>query len=304
VPYADDGTGLTVGTRFETTADGTITAVRLYTSSPAPLDPIDWKIYNTDGTAVLASGTMPAGPAPGAWLEAILPTPLDVTAGTTYVVAAGVLKRYVAASGYFTTPDTAGHLYAPSGAGRFTIGASFVFPSTNYADSGYFVDVAFAPSVITPDVPPPTPGLWMFGDPVAGTLAVLRAATPPAGVSPTWGAVNPETASTGGPSALPYGMVASDGELSKTIADSTATVRLAIWARTSAEARTLAGWAHAVLLASHGDGTNIRKFSRGTGLLSTSSDAALKTSVSSRVNTSGYQICSFTVAARLLPILI
>lgn len=143
--------------------------------------------------------------------------------------------------------------------------------------------------------------LWVFGDPLLGTLAVLRAATPPGGASVTWGTILPDTPDTGAPN-MPFGLVASDGEISKTSADSTAVVRIAIWAQSEADARALAGWARAVLLASHGDGANVRHFGRGGGLLSTRAQLAVKTSQTSRVDTSGFQVCSFTVAARLLPV--
>ena len=131
--------------------------------------------------------------------------------------------------------------------------------------------------------------LWTFGDPLAGTLAVLRTATAPNGTSPTWGTLDPNTAATGGP-ALPHGVIAPETELSKTRADATATVRVTIWAATADEARSLASWARAVLLASHGDSANVRHYGPSTGLLPT-------TDPSGR-----YPVCSFTVAARLLPI--
>jgi hypothetical protein len=290
VPYAEDGIGLTVGTKFTPSADGKVTAVRLFTSSPAPLDPIDWKLLSADGSTVLASGTWPVGQPGGTWIEATLSTPVPVVANTVYVVAAGVLKRYVASVDYFDVPTGSTHLTAPQGAGRFANTSGFAFPTTLYANSGYFVDVAYAPdSNITPPPPPPLGPIWAFGDPVTGALNVLRAATAPNGAAPTWGTLDPNTAATGAPG-LPYGLVASDGEISHTAADSTATVRLTVWATTPAAARSLAGWARAVLLASRGDGVNVRHFGRGAGLL-------LTTDPSSK-----FPVCTFTVAARLLPV--
>jgi hypothetical protein len=131
--------------------------------------------------------------------------------------------------------------------------------------------------------------LWTFGDPLIGTLAVLRAATAPGGAAPTWGTLDPDTAATGGPG-LPHGVIAADGESSSTNADATATVRVTIWANSPAEARALAAWARAVLLASHGDGATVRHYGRSTGLLPTTDPST------------GYPLCSFTVAARLLPV--
>lgn len=134
-----------------------------------------------------------------------------------------------------------------------------------------------------------TDALWIFGDPLTGTLAVLRAAKAAGGAEPTWGTLDPDTAHTGGPT-LPHGVVAADGESSLTNADATATVRVTIWAATPDEARSLAAWARAVLLASHGDGATVRHYGRSTGLLPTTDPST------------GYPLCSFTVAARLLPV--
>lgn len=134
--------------------------------------------------------------------------------------------------------------------------------------------------------------LYAFGDPLIGTLAVLRAAPPaPDGLAPTWGTLVPDVVGQGAPH-LPYGLVASDGELSKSAADATATVRVTIYAATPAEAHRLAGWTRAVLLASNGDGATVRHYGRGTGLLPTTDP------------TGRFPVCSFTVSARLLPVAI
>lgn len=130
--------------------------------------------------------------------------------------------------------------------------------------------------------------LYTFGDPLMGTLAVLRGATAPAGTAPTFGTLVPAPAATGAPS-LPYVLVAVDGESSRTNADATAVVRVTVWAATAAQARTLAGWTRAVLLASLGDGAHVRHYGRGAGLLPTTDPD------------SGTPLCSFTVAARLRP---
>jgi hypothetical protein len=131
--------------------------------------------------------------------------------------------------------------------------------------------------------------LWIWGDSQLATLAILRAAPLPAGAPvPTFGIRRP-AARTFDP-ALPYVMVANDGETGRTNADQTANVRVTVWAASAEQARLLAAWARAVLLASHGDGTHVRHYSRQTGMLPTTDPDT------------GNPICSFTVAARLRPI--
>lgn len=131
--------------------------------------------------------------------------------------------------------------------------------------------------------------LWIWGDPQRGALATLKAAPLPEGApTPTYGIRRPRP-NTFAPT-LPYIMVANDGETSRTNADQSANLRLTVWAETAEQARLLASWARAVLLASNGDGVHVRHYSRQTGLLPTADPD------------SGTPICSFTVAARLRPI--
>lgn len=134
-----------------------------------------------------------------------------------------------------------------------------------------------------------TDPLWIWGDSQIATLALLRAAPLPVGApQPTFGIRRPQPR-TFDP-VLPYFLVANDGETGRTNADQTANVRVTVWAATAEQARQLAAWARAVLLASNGDGEHVRHYSRQTGMLPTTDPD------------SGNPICSFTVAARLRPI--
>ncbi len=131
--------------------------------------------------------------------------------------------------------------------------------------------------------------LWIWGDSQIGALEILRTAPLPVGPpAPTFGIRRPKDR-TFDP-ALPYVMVANDGETGRTNADQTASVRVTVWAATAEQVRQLAAWARATLLASTGDGEHVRHFSRQTGMLPTTDPD------------SGNPICSFTVAARLRPI--
>lgn len=133
--------------------------------------------------------------------------------------------------------------------------------------------------------------LWIWGDPTLATLTILRAAPLPADTAPvTFGTRRPKP-KTFDP-ALPYVLVANDGESGRTNADQSANVRVTVWAKDDTQARLLASWARAVLLTSNGDGTNVRHYGRQLGMLPAEDP------------NSGNPICSFTVAARLRPILL
>jgi len=82
----------------------------------------------------------------------MLSTPVQLTAGTTYVVSyLAPNGRYATTSGFFGTPFTNGALTAPaSGNGRYLYGATGGYPSYSYQATNYWVDVVFEadPSVV------------------------------------------------------------------------------------------------------------------------------------------------------------
>ena len=105
------GTQLEVGMKFTSSAAGQITALKFYRSaSDTGPDVLD--LWSSTGTK-LASATFTNTAASG-WQTVTLATPVDITAGTTYIASYHTTGAYVATDNFFTAAVTSGPLTAPS----------------------------------------------------------------------------------------------------------------------------------------------------------------------------------------------
>ncbi|WP_226579036.1 DUF4082 domain-containing protein [Acuticoccus sediminis] len=146
----DDGTTLTLGTRFVTTVSGAITELHYYRAveDTNDTDVRIGRLYSADGT-LLGQATFTSTPGQSGWQTAVLPNPVTVTPGAEYVVAYTTDDNYMAADGFFNSSysEPFGLLSAPSGGagnGLFTTGSGF--PTSSYHSTNYWVDVTLATS--------------------------------------------------------------------------------------------------------------------------------------------------------------
>ncbi|WP_407938897.1 DUF4082 domain-containing protein [Nocardioides sambongensis] len=150
VAAASDGAAVELGTAFSPTKNGTITAIRFYKGT-GNTGTHTGSLWSSSGTR-LATVTFTGESATG-WQQATLANPVEVTAGTTYVVSYLAPRgRYSYTSGFFNGGYTSGDLTAPAGNnGRYLYGAAGGFPIYSWGASNYFVDVVFerAPSTVS-----------------------------------------------------------------------------------------------------------------------------------------------------------
>lgn len=143
---ADPGAKVTVGTRFVPSAAGTITGLRFYKyagNTGAHIGNI-WsssgvKLVTANYTAELASG----------WQEVLLATPLNVVAGTTYVVSYSTQSgHYAFTPNFFKTPVVNGKLTASAGLFSYATppATAPVFPTGTFQQGNYWVDVIYKPN--------------------------------------------------------------------------------------------------------------------------------------------------------------
>jgi len=145
---ADDSSPVEVGTVFTPARDGEIRALRFLkgTGNTGTHVGTLWRVDGDSGVA-LARVTF-TDETPDGWQRAVLPHPVPVTAGETYVVSyLAPHGHYSSTPGYFSAPVTSGDLTAPAGRnGRFLYGAAGGFPTFSHGASAYFADVEYVPA--------------------------------------------------------------------------------------------------------------------------------------------------------------
>ena len=149
-----------LGLKFQSAVTTTVTGVRFY-KGPSNTGTHTGSLWSSTGS-LLATVTFTNETASG-WQQAVFPTPVAISANTTYVVSYHTaVGAYSADTGYFAAQGvTSGTLQALStgaagGNGVYAYGAS-AFPSQSYDASNYWVDVVTAGSSSGDTTPPSVP---------------------------------------------------------------------------------------------------------------------------------------------------
>ena len=144
-PAASDGTPVELGMRFTTSVGGTISGLRFYKMA-GDTGPHTGSLWTSTGT-LLGTVTFTNESFSG-WQTATFSSPIQISAGQSYVASYHTNGTYAATANYFTTPRTNGPLTAPASTessrnGLYAYGAGTVFPTNSYQASNYWVDVVF-----------------------------------------------------------------------------------------------------------------------------------------------------------------
>ena len=194
-----DTSAVEVGVRFKADLDGTITAVRFYKGTSNTGTHIG-NLWSANGT-LLARGTFSGETASG-WQQLTFSTPVDITAGTTYVASYYAPKgHYSVSSAYYYLPSPVGGntmgtsplhpISANSGGGNgvYSYASDTVFPTSTFNGENYAVDVVF-----TPKLPPgPVGAVTASSGPGSATVSFVA---PTTGGPPTRYIVTPFIGST------------------------------------------------------------------------------------------------------------
>ena len=145
----NDGSQIEVGVKFQSNVAGQVTALRFFRSTgDTATDILD--LWSATGTK-LASATFTNTAASG-WQTVTLPTPVSITANTTYVASYHTTGAYVATNNFFTSAVTSGPLTAPAtttitgGNGVYAYGGTGttgIFPTNTFDAANYWADVVF-----------------------------------------------------------------------------------------------------------------------------------------------------------------
>ncbi len=192
-----------MGVRFKSDLDGKVTGVRFYKATANTGSHVG-NLWTAGGT-LLATGTFSGESATG-WQQLNFTTPVDITAGTTYVASYYAPRgHYSVSSQYYYTPSPVGgnSLDSPplhavnanrGGAnGVYSYAGSSTFPSATFDGENYAVDVVFSPNL-----PPGAVGN-VTATPGPGS-ATVNFTAPATGGPPTRYVVTPFIGSTAQPS--------------------------------------------------------------------------------------------------------
>jgi hypothetical protein len=164
IPAVVEPNPIELGLKFSASQDGIVTGVRFYKGDPLNTGPHIGHLWDINGT--LRSSVTFDNETGSGWQTALFPTPIDITAGTTYVISYfSPQGRYSATNNTFATNGVDnGPLHALShieaggnpnsnldgnGNGVFLSNPPDQqggFPTSSYLASNYFVDVVFAPA--------------------------------------------------------------------------------------------------------------------------------------------------------------
>ena len=157
VAAANDTSAVELGVKFRSEIDGYIVALRFYKGTGNTGTHVG-KVWTRTGT-LLANITFTNETTSG-WQQAILATPVPITANTTYVASYHTtVGRYAVNSGYFTSsgftnkPLQALANGADGGNGVYQYGAGD-FPNPSFNASNYWVDVVFNTQPTFDSTPP------------------------------------------------------------------------------------------------------------------------------------------------------
>ena len=140
---AADTSAVNLGVQFQASSSGFITGVRFYKETDNTGAHIG-SLWSSTGT-LLASGTF-SGESASGWQELDFSSPVQVTAGTTYVASYHTnTGHYAATTSGLASAVTNGPLTALASGGVYAYGSANAFPSNSFSASNYWVDVVYSP---------------------------------------------------------------------------------------------------------------------------------------------------------------
>lgn len=161
-PDANDGAS-TLGTVFTVAVNGTIDGCRWFAPTVAPTGTVQALLYQwtNDATGTLLAQTNFGAITPGAWNTVNYAAPVAVVPGQRYVTCIFTPDHYAFTNFVFTSaPIVNGNLTAvqdnPGGNphnGKFIQNAAPTYPTNEFRQSNYFVDVLFTASASATGVP-------------------------------------------------------------------------------------------------------------------------------------------------------
>jgi hypothetical protein len=156
-PLANDTQPVEVGTKFRSDLNGYVSGVQFYKGA-GNSGPHSVSLWTSTGT--LVASTSSANESASGWQKVLFPSPVQISANTTYVVSYHSTTGYAADGGFFGSSGVdSGVLHALANGvdgpnGVFVYSAASAFPNQTFNATNYWVDVLFDASLS--DTVPPT----------------------------------------------------------------------------------------------------------------------------------------------------
>jgi hypothetical protein len=188
-----DRQSVELGVRFSSSVDIAVTGIQFYKGSRNSGKHVGtlWSSSGNVLSRVSFSNETRSG-----WQTATFTTPVAVKAGKSYVASYWAPRgRYSADIGGFRSARTDGTVTFPKGAGVYTY-RSGTFPTANYLNSNYYVDIVYTaastpPVVVPPVVVPPVVVPPVVVPPVVVPPVVVPPSDGQPGTGPTMPPVDP-----------------------------------------------------------------------------------------------------------------
>ena len=178
ITAANDSNSVELGVTFSSSVNGYVTAVRFYKGGPANAGTHTGSLWSATGT-LLATATFNNESTYG-WQTVTFPSPVPITAGTTYVASyLAPQGSYSADVGLFASPFVNAPLTATGSA--YVYGAGGGFPATA-STANYWVDPVFTYTTVAPTVTGSTPADGATGVATSVTPSVTFSQPVQAGV--------------------------------------------------------------------------------------------------------------------------
>ncbi|MFQ4147838.1 DUF4082 domain-containing protein [Arthrobacter sp. LAPM80] len=157
-PVDPDTVSVELGAKFTTSEEGSVSAIRFYQSAENT-GPHVVNLWSPGGQVIATATLAEATGNTAGWQTVALPSAVKISPNQKYVASyIAPHGRYSADEGGLDTAKTTGPLTILAGGGVFAYGNGGTYPSNNYKNSNYYVDVVFTPAGPTtpPTTTPPT----------------------------------------------------------------------------------------------------------------------------------------------------
>jgi hypothetical protein len=159
---AGDTSSVELGVKFTADQGGYVNAIKFFKGASNTGTHVA-SLWSASG-ALLGQGTFTNETSSG-WQTYTFPTPIPVSANTTYIASYHAPNGgYPASAGFFTNPDDVWPLHAPGGSnGVFAYAGGPTFPNQTFNATNYWVDVVYNSNFVDTVAPgvtsvSPTPG--------------------------------------------------------------------------------------------------------------------------------------------------